>query len=211
MQPDTAPVRVLLRRLVRHSGDDDHRLHCGRLLGGRSHRSPLCGYRNAVARAAVIGGLITLLSGALLWTHLRRRGGSGRTRCNQPSRRVAQSYVSAVAFLSVLILLVVSILAVYLLFALGGLGLRVLRRAHAGVARSHRCGVCRSRRRDRPADPSQPGDARAPVLRRRNGSRAEGARGAGTPTAARSRPRTGLAQLNLRDEDRPVVRSLRAT
>ena len=35
---------------------------------------------------------------------------------------MAQSYVSAVAFLSVLILLVVSILAVYLLFALAGPG-----------------------------------------------------------------------------------------
>jgi hypothetical protein len=39
-----------------------------------------------------------------------------------PSRRVAQSYVSAVAFLAVLILLAVSIFAVYLLFALGGPG-----------------------------------------------------------------------------------------
>ena len=35
---------------------------------------------------------------------------------------MAQSYVSAVAFLSVLILLVVTILAVYLVFALGGPG-----------------------------------------------------------------------------------------
>jgi hypothetical protein len=35
---------------------------------------------------------------------------------------VAQSYVSAVAFLSILILLVVSILTAYLLFALGGPG-----------------------------------------------------------------------------------------
>jgi len=80
------------------------------------------GIGNAVARAAVIGGLITLLSGALLWTHLRRGVALVGPDATSPSRRVAQSYVSAVAFLSVLILLVVSILAVYLLFALGGPG-----------------------------------------------------------------------------------------
>jgi hypothetical protein len=80
------------------------------------------GIGNAVARAVVIGGLITLLSGALLWTHLRRGVALVGPDATSPSRRVAQSYVSAVAFLSVLILLVVSILAVYLLFALGGPG-----------------------------------------------------------------------------------------
>jgi hypothetical protein len=77
---------------------------------------------NAVARAVVIGGLITLMSGFLLRTHLRRGVALVGPDATSPSRRVAQSYVSAVAFLSVLILLVVSILAVYLLFALGGPG-----------------------------------------------------------------------------------------
>jgi hypothetical protein len=80
------------------------------------------GIGNAVARAVVIGGLITLLSGALLWTHLRRGVALVGSDPASPSRRVAQSYVSGVAFLSVMILLVVSILAVYLLFALGGPG-----------------------------------------------------------------------------------------
>jgi hypothetical protein len=80
------------------------------------------GIGNAVARAVVIGGLITVLSGALLWTHLRRGVALVGPDAASPSRRVAQSYVSGVAFLSVLILLVASILAVYLLFALGGPG-----------------------------------------------------------------------------------------
>ncbi len=80
------------------------------------------GIGNAVARAVVIGGLITLLSGALLLIHLRRGVALVGPDAASPSRRVAQSYVSGVAFLSVLILLVVSILAVYLLFAPGGPG-----------------------------------------------------------------------------------------
>jgi hypothetical protein len=80
------------------------------------------GIGNAIARAAVIGGLITLMSGALLRTHVKRGVALVGPDASSPSRRVAQSYVSAVAFVSVLILLVVSILAVYLLFALGGPG-----------------------------------------------------------------------------------------
>jgi hypothetical protein len=80
------------------------------------------GIGNAIARAVVIGGLITLLSGALLRIHLRRGVALVGSDPASPSRRVAQSYVSGVAFLSVMILLVVSILAVYLLFALGGPG-----------------------------------------------------------------------------------------
>ena len=80
------------------------------------------GIGNAIARAVVIGGLITVLSGALLWTHVRRGVALVGPDAANPSRRVAQSYVSAVAFLSVLILLVVTILAVYLVFALGGPG-----------------------------------------------------------------------------------------
>jgi hypothetical protein len=84
------------------------------------HHSPNIG--NAIARAVVIGGLITVMSGALLRTHLRRGVALVGPDAASPSRRVAQSYVSAVAFLSVLILLVVSILAVYLVFALAGPG-----------------------------------------------------------------------------------------
>jgi hypothetical protein len=70
----------------------------------------------------VIGGLITLMSGILLRIHLKRGVALVGPDASSPSRRVAQSYVSAVAFLSVLILLIVSIMTVYLLFALGGPG-----------------------------------------------------------------------------------------
>jgi len=77
---------------------------------------------NEIARAVVIGGLITLLSGVLLWTHIRRGVAIVGSELSSPTRRVAQSYVSAVSFISVLILLVTSILTVYLLFALGGPG-----------------------------------------------------------------------------------------
>jgi hypothetical protein len=80
------------------------------------------GIGNATARAVVIGGLITLMSGVLLRIHLRRGVALVGPDASSPSRRVAQSYVSAVSFLAVLILLVVSILTVYLLFALGGPG-----------------------------------------------------------------------------------------
>jgi hypothetical protein len=80
------------------------------------------GIGNATARAVVIGGLITLMSGVLLRIHLRRGVALVGPDSSSPSRRVAQSYVSAVSFLAVLILLVVSILTVYLLFALGGPG-----------------------------------------------------------------------------------------
>ena len=72
------------------------------------------GIGNAIARAVVIGGLIALLSGSLLWIHLRRGVALVGPDAASPSRRVAQSYVSAVAFLSVLILLAVTIFAIYL-------------------------------------------------------------------------------------------------
>jgi hypothetical protein len=79
---------------------------------------------NVVARTVVIGGLITLVSFILLLTHLRRglvlaRAGGALT---SPSRRVGQSYVSAMAFLSVLVLLVATIFSIYLIFGIAGPG-----------------------------------------------------------------------------------------
>lgn len=86
-----------------------------------SHSSSIT---NTVARTVVLGGLITVVSLALLVTHLRRglvlaRSDAGPA---DPSRRVGQSYVAAVSFLSVLILLVAAVVAVYLVFALAGPG-----------------------------------------------------------------------------------------
>ena len=77
---------------------------------------------NSVARASVIGGLITLISAFLLSAHLRR--GLDVARAAQPeanpSRRVGQSYAAAVGFISVSTLLFTAILSIYLLFALAG-------------------------------------------------------------------------------------------
>jgi hypothetical protein len=80
------------------------------------------GLGDATARAAVLGALIAVASGALLRTHLQRGVNLTRSEGADPSKRVGQSYVSAVSFLAVLILLVVTILAVYLVFALAGPG-----------------------------------------------------------------------------------------
>jgi len=75
---------------------------------------------NTVARAAVIGGLIAFVSAYLLSLHLRR--GLDTARSDQsvanPSQRVGQSYVAAVAFVAVATLLFTTILSIYLLFAL---------------------------------------------------------------------------------------------
>ncbi len=81
------------------------------------------GVGDAVARGAVLGGLITVVSVAVLVVHLRRGlrfavadGTAG------PSQRIARSYVAAVAFVSVLMLLLSAIAAVYLVFVLAGPG-----------------------------------------------------------------------------------------
>ena len=89
-----------------------------RLIGNHS------GSTNSIGRTVVLGALITIVGMALLITHLRR--GLTLARADDqlvgPSRRVGQSYVSAVAFLSVLVLLVVTVISAYLVFALAGPG-----------------------------------------------------------------------------------------
>jgi hypothetical protein len=84
------------------------------------HHSP--GIGDATARSCVLGGLITIASVILLRTHLRRGVDLVGGEVTNPSRRVAQSYVSAVSFLSILILLVVTITVAYLIFVLAGPG-----------------------------------------------------------------------------------------
>jgi len=84
------------------------------------HHSP--GIGNATARSVVLGGLITIASVILLRTHLRRGVDLVGGEATNPSRRVAQSYVSAVSFLSILILLIVTISVAYLVFVLAGPG-----------------------------------------------------------------------------------------
>ncbi len=80
------------------------------------------GAGDATARACVLGALITVASFVLLRTHLLRGVSLVGSETTSPTRRVAQSYASAVAFLSILILLVVTILVVYLIFVLVGPG-----------------------------------------------------------------------------------------
>ncbi len=71
-------------------------------------------------RVAVVSGLFLLISLGLLITHLRRGvelALESREPAN-PSRRVAQSYVAAISFISILIVLMTSVTVVYLLLAL---------------------------------------------------------------------------------------------
>jgi hypothetical protein len=77
---------------------------------------------NSIARAAVLGGLVTLVAGVLLRTHLRRGVSLAVSEAANPSRRVAQSYVSAVSFISILVALVATVLVIYLLFVLAAPG-----------------------------------------------------------------------------------------
>ncbi|HXP33814.1 MAG TPA: hypothetical protein VN820_07325 [Acidimicrobiales bacterium] len=90
-----------------------------RLIG--SHASPIA---DSIARSVVLGGLITLVSLFLLVTHLRRGLALALAdpQSTTPSRRVGQSYVAAVAFVSVVLLLVVTVFSLYLIFALAGPG-----------------------------------------------------------------------------------------
>jgi hypothetical protein len=79
---------------------------------------------NAAARMIVLGGLGTLVGTVLLVMHLRRGVSLARAddKSPNPSRRVGQSYVSAVAFVSVLSIFVLWVLSAYLLFSLAGPG-----------------------------------------------------------------------------------------
>jgi hypothetical protein len=80
------------------------------MLGAGTH---LVG--DAVARAAVFGGIITVISVAVLMPHLRR-GLALSSPDGTPAKRVAQSYVSAVAFIAVLAAVVGLIVTIYAIF-----------------------------------------------------------------------------------------------
>ena len=90
-----------------------------RLVG--SHTAPL---GDDIARALVLGGLVTVVSLGLLASHLQRGLELSRAGADgaDPSRRVAQSYVSAISFVFILIVLFTTIISVYLVFALAGPG-----------------------------------------------------------------------------------------
>jgi hypothetical protein len=91
-----------------------------RLVG--THDTPIA---NSVIRVVVLGALITVFAMALLVTHLRRGINlalAGPASNPSPSRRVGQSYVSAVAFLAVLVLLIVAVLSVYVILVIAAPG-----------------------------------------------------------------------------------------
>jgi hypothetical protein len=79
---------------------------------------------DAAARGSVLGGLITLISVAILVLHLRHGLRFARADgTSGPSQRVARSYVAAVAFLAILTLLAAAVAGGYLLFEIAGPGI----------------------------------------------------------------------------------------
>jgi len=85
------------------------------------HRVPVA---DDVARALVLGGLVTLVTGSIHLAHRRRGVGlaAASGEATSPSRRVGQSYVAVVSFVMVLFLIVVTVLASYTVFVLIGPG-----------------------------------------------------------------------------------------
>jgi hypothetical protein len=92
------------------------------VLGLTAHHSSSAAH--SLTRLLLISALLTLVSALLLGIHLRR--GLVLVRADSspsgPSKRVGQSYVSVVAFVSILVLLGASVLSIYLLFALAAPG-----------------------------------------------------------------------------------------
>jgi len=82
--------------------------------------SPPTDAGHALDRLLLASALVTLVSGVFCAVHVRRglvlaRAGSGEA---SPSTRVGQTYVSVVAFVSVLVLLVAAVISLYVLFAI---------------------------------------------------------------------------------------------
>lgn len=93
---------------------------------------------DAVARNVVLSGLVLVVSLAILVVHLRKGLEYARAEGSSagPSGRVAQTYVAAVAFVSILVLVVAVILAVYTIFQLVAPGVFVASGGRVGAARS---------------------------------------------------------------------------
>lgn len=82
-----------------------------------AHHSSSAGH--SIARLMLVSALILAISAAFFVSHLRRGLGLARAEGvpSGPSHRVGQSYVSVVAFVSILALLLTGVLTVYLIFA----------------------------------------------------------------------------------------------
>ncbi len=79
---------------------------------------------HSLDRLLLFSVLATVIGGVLLAFHLRRGLANARAESHEPSpsKRVGQTYVSVVAFVSVLILLGTTVLSLYLIFAIAAPG-----------------------------------------------------------------------------------------
>ena len=93
---------------------------------------------DAVARNVVLGGLVVVVSLAILVVHLRKGLEYARAEGSSagPSGRVAQTYVAAVAFVSVLVFVVALILAAYTIFQIVAPGVFAAASGRVGASRS---------------------------------------------------------------------------
>ena len=113
----TAAVASLSRLIGSHpSGPrffDDFEVGASPFTGGHEH--PL---GDAVARATVLSMLIAIIAGVVCWLHLRSaaRASADVVSPVDPLARVRSSYVSAVAFVSVLIAVGASVVVLYDIF-----------------------------------------------------------------------------------------------
>ncbi|MGA2835387.1 MAG: hypothetical protein ABSF84_02200 [Acidimicrobiales bacterium] len=92
------------------------------LLVLTAHHSSAVGH--VTDRLLLVSLLIMLVSLLVLGAHLRRGLALARTDDSPsgPSRRVGQSYVSVVAFVSILVVLAASVVAIYMVFAIAAPG-----------------------------------------------------------------------------------------
>jgi len=97
------------------------------LIGAHSgyHGSSLHPIGDQAARSAALGGLVTLVSVATMIFHLKKGMAFASDEGSQggPSRRVAQSYVSAVSFISVLLGIGAIVFSIYAIFQIAGPGI----------------------------------------------------------------------------------------
>ncbi len=77
---------------------------------------------DAAARGASIGAIMAIIAGAILATHLSRGLAIANPNAAGPASRVAQSYVAAVAFVSVFVVLFTLAIAIYSILQLIGPG-----------------------------------------------------------------------------------------
>ncbi len=70
---------------------------------------------DAVARQVVLGGLVVVVAGLVLWFHLRAgmRMAGGAPTPDTPAGRVSATYLCAVAFVSVVIVVISTVVGVY--------------------------------------------------------------------------------------------------